>query len=56
MAVIDRWRVEPASPIAFRVGPRGRARFEFTLSFGPGTQNAHYPVHAYAEFEYQGRS
>jgi hypothetical protein len=55
VAVIDRWRVEPAGPVSFRLGPRGRARYEFTLSFGPGTHNAHYPVHAYAEFEYQGR-
>ena len=55
VAVIDHWRVEPAGPVAFRVGPRGRARYEFTLSFGAGTHNAHYPVHAYAEFEYQGQ-
>jgi len=55
VAVIDRWRVEPSGPIAFRLGPRGRARHEFRLSFGPGTHNAHYPVHAYAEFEYQGQ-
>jgi hypothetical protein len=55
VAVIDRWRVEPAGPISFRVGPRGRSRHEFTLSFAAGTENAHYPVHAYAEFEYQGQ-
>jgi len=55
VAVADRWRVEPGAPVAFRVGPRGRARHEFTLSFGPGTHNAHYPVHAYAEFEHQGQ-
>jgi hypothetical protein len=55
VAVIERWRVDPAGPISFRVGPRGRARHEFTRSFAPGTENAHYPVHAYAEFEYQGQ-
>jgi hypothetical protein len=55
VAVIDRWTVEPATAIPFRLGPHGRSRHEFTLSFGPGTYNAHYPVHAYAEFEYQGQ-
>jgi hypothetical protein len=55
VAVIDHWRVEPAGPVPFTVGPRGRARREFTLSFAAGTENAHYPVHAYAEFDYQGR-
>jgi len=55
MGVIDRWRVEPPNPVPFEVGPRGRASRQFTVSFGPGTFNAHYPVHAWAEFEHQGR-
>jgi hypothetical protein len=55
VTVIDRWSVEPSSAVAFRLGPRGYSQHEFTLSFGPGTLNAHYPVHAYAEFDYQGQ-
>jgi hypothetical protein len=55
LAVIDRWKVIPASAVTFRLGPRGRSRQDFTLTFGPGTLNAHYPIHAYAEFEDQGR-
>jgi hypothetical protein len=55
VTVIDDWRVEPAVAIRFHVGPRGRARHEFTLSFGPDTHSAHYPIHAYATFEYGGR-
>jgi hypothetical protein len=55
VAVIDHWKVDPAQPVPFRLGPRGRARHEFTLSFGPGTHSAHYPIHAYATFEYQGK-
>jgi hypothetical protein len=53
--VIDRWKVEPAIPTPFRLGPQGRARFEFNVSFAAGTHSAHYPIHAYAEFQYQGK-
>lgn len=52
--VIDRWTVEPAQPVPFKLRPQGRARLEFTLKFGEGTYNAHYPVHAYATFFDQG--
>jgi hypothetical protein len=55
LAVIDRWRVDPASPVPFRLRPRGRARIEFSVSFGAGTHSAHYPVHAYVEFSYRGQ-
>src|ERR1035441_2769319 len=55
LAVVDQWKVDPAGAVAFRLGPRGRSRQEFTLTFGPGTLSAHYPIHAYAEFEYQGQ-
>jgi hypothetical protein len=54
VAVADQWNVEPAGAIPFHVAPRGQSRHEFTVSFGPGTYSAHYPVHAYAEFEYEG--
>jgi len=54
VVVVDQWTVEPAAAIPFRLGPRGRARHEFTLKFGVGTHSAHYPVHVYAEFEDQG--
>jgi hypothetical protein len=55
IAVIDQWTAEPAGAVAFRLGPRESVEREFTLSFGPGTYNAHYPVHAYAEFTDQGQ-
>jgi hypothetical protein len=54
LGVIDQWRAEPAS-LPFAMEPRSRLRREFTIRFGKGTYNAHYPVHAYAEFEYEGR-
>lgn len=53
--VIDGWSVSPSLPVSFSVAPRGRARLEFTISFAAGTYNAHYPVHAYAEFDHEGR-
>src|ERR1017187_287420 len=53
LAVVDQWKVDPAGAVAFRLSPRGRSRQEFTLTFGPGTLSAHYPIHAYAEFEYR---
>lgn len=55
VAVIDSWKADPPGAIAFRVPPRGRFRRDFTLTFGAGTYNAHYPIHAYAEFEYRGQ-
>ncbi len=54
--VIDRWTAEPAGEQPFMVPPRGRLRREFVLSFGPGTHNAHYPVHAYATFQDEGQT
>ena len=54
LGLADEWKAEPAGPLPFSLAPKGRARFEFTLSFGKGTLTAHYPVHAYAEFDHAG--
>jgi len=53
--VIDRWRVEPDQPVPFTLPPRGSTTAAFRVSFGTGTYNAFYPIHALAEFDYQGR-
>lgn len=53
--VIDSWRVAPPAPVEFEVAGKARARYVFELTAGPETLSAHYPVHAYAEFEYKGR-
>jgi hypothetical protein len=55
MTVIDGWKVAPAGGQPFQIGPHGRLRREFTLSFPPATYNAHYPIHVYAEFEWGGQ-
>jgi hypothetical protein len=48
MRVVDRWKVSPDA-VPFSLAPHARARFEFRVSFGPGTYNADYPLHAFAE-------
>lgn len=54
VSVIDRWRAEPSGPISFELPAKGWKRLEFQVSFGRGTFNADYPVHALVEFEYEG--
>ena len=54
MTAIDGWKVAPGDALPFQIRPHGRLRREFTLTFPPGTHNAHYPIHVYAEFEWGG--
>jgi hypothetical protein len=54
LGVIDGWRAEPASA-GFSVAPRGRGRLRFTVTTSADSFNAHYPIHAFAEFEQEGR-
>jgi hypothetical protein len=47
--VTDKWKAVPAeTPVT--IPPHGRKRLEFQVSFGAGTYNADYPIHAYGEF------
>ncbi len=55
LGLIDRWKADPSGPVSFSLAPRGRVRLEFRLVFGEGTYNAIYPVHAFAEFEHDGK-
>jgi hypothetical protein len=55
LGVIDRWRAKPAGPVAFTVAGHGHERMEFQVVIGEGTYSAHYPIHAWAEFTYQGK-
>ncbi len=52
---IDDWRVEPAAAAPFHLVGHGRAEMRFTITVGARAHNAHYPLHAIAEFTYQGR-
>ncbi len=52
---IDRWTVQPASPVHFSVAAKATAKLDFTVTAAEVTFNADYPIHAFAEFEWQGR-
>ena len=56
LRVIDRWRCEPSSEVPFTVPARGKSTSEFRVTAGQGTYSAHYPIHAYATFDWQGKS
>jgi len=56
LGVIDRWRVEPAGEVAFSVAASGKASYEFHATAGDGTLSAHYPIHAFANFELDGKN
>ncbi len=55
LKLIDRWRAAPAEPVDFAVDAKGSATREFTITAGKGTYSAHYPVHAYVQFEADGK-
>ncbi len=55
LAAIDQWRVEPAAAVPFRLAARGRETVSFTIALGQGSYNAHYPLHAIAEFTDGGK-
>lgn len=54
VGVIDRWKIEPAEPVAFRVAADAEAAYSFTATAGQGSYSAHYPIHACARFEHAG--
>ncbi|HOW18745.1 MAG TPA: hypothetical protein PLC79_06875, partial [Phycisphaerae bacterium] len=55
LRVIDRWRVKPARAVPFAVPGKGTSQTEFAVVAGKGTYNAHYPIHAFAEFDLDGQ-
>jgi hypothetical protein len=52
---IDGWQVSPAGATPFSVAAKSVARLAFTVRLADITFNAHYPIHAFAEFESQGQ-
>jgi hypothetical protein len=53
LRVVDAWSASPASA-PFQVAAGRSAMLNFTVTAGEGTYNAHYPVHAFAEFTSAG--
>ena len=56
LKLIDRWRAEPAEPVAFRVDGGGTATYRFKVVAGRPTFDAFYPIHAFVKFDWEGRS
>lgn len=54
VTVIDGWSIAPGRA-AFEVPARGRGEVRFTARAAAGSYNAHYPVHAFAEFTHEGK-
>jgi len=50
LQVIDRWRIISPNPQSFELTPKSERVLEFTVIAGEGTHNAHYPIHAFAEW------
>jgi hypothetical protein len=55
LGVIDRWRCEPADAAAFTVAGNTTKTVDFRVIAGAGTYSAHYPIHAFANFAWQGK-
>lgn len=55
LKVIDRWRAEPAGPLAFSVQGTGKTTAEFRVTAGAGSYSAHYPLHALVRFQAGGQ-
>jgi hypothetical protein len=54
LGVIDRWRAEPAVAVPLRVDAKGTATQHFRVTAGEGSYSAHYPIHAFARFTWEG--
>ncbi len=51
--LIDRWTVQPSTPQPFQVSAQGKVTKTFHVTVGQGSYAAHYPIHAYVQFEHQ---
>ncbi len=54
-AGIDGWNAAPRE-MKFEAGPGVALRREITVTPAAGAYSAHYPVHGYARFQYQGKA
>ena len=54
LGVIDGWKVEPSSA-EFRTPPRESVELRFQITAASKLYNADYPIHAYADFDHEGR-
>ena len=50
LQVIDRWCITSPNLQNFELTPKSERVLDFTVIAGEGTHNAHYPIHAFAEW------
>lgn len=50
LQVIDRWKIVSANPQPFELPPKSDRTQELAVIASKGTHNAHYPIHAFAEW------
>ncbi len=53
--VIDDWQIKPEGTQKFSVGARGTVAVDFSVIPGAETYPAHYPIHAFVRFPYEGQ-
>ncbi|MCU0875434.1 MAG: DUF5696 domain-containing protein, partial [Pirellulaceae bacterium] len=55
LGLTDGWRSEPAGAVPFTAGAKSRTACGFRVTVAPGSYSAHYPIHAFAAFAWQGQ-
>lgn len=51
---IDGWQTDPGDTVTFQVEPNAETNAPFTVTAPATCYNAHYPLHAYIEFQLNG--
>lgn len=55
LGLIDGWRSEPADAVPFTVAAKSKTSCGFRVTVAEGSYSAHYPIHAYATFAWEGQ-
>ena len=55
LGLTDGWRSEPADAVPFTAGAKSKTACGFRVTVAPGSYSAHYPIHAFATFAWQGQ-
>ena len=55
LGLIDGWRAEPPDATPFAVAAKGQTRSLFSVTLPGDCYSAHYPIHAWVEFEWEGQ-
>ncbi len=55
LGLTDGWRSEPAEAVPFAVEGKSQAECSFRVTVAQGSYSGHYPIHAYATFDWEGQ-